>query len=106
MTVRLVGGGGARSWVLRMTGPGSGMMSVSSPLACVRGGALAGGGGGASAGGKVTRLCACVAWDTRRSIINDRQNCKLQIANCKLQIANLQWFLPIRIISGIPPAWE
>src|ERR1700679_118806 len=54
MTVRLVGGGGVRCWFLRMPGPESGMMSVSSPAVCVLGGALAGGGGGASAGGKVT----------------------------------------------------
>src|SRR4051794_38254178 len=58
MMVRLVGGGGVRSCVLRWLGPASGMTPVSSPLACVLGGALTGGGGGLSAGGKVTtRVC-------------------------------------------------
>src|SRR5262249_23263768 len=54
MMVRLVGGGGVRSWVLRWLGPASGMTPVSSPEACVLGGALTGGGGGLSAGGKLT----------------------------------------------------
>src|SRR5688500_17643848 len=58
MTVRFVGGGGVRTCVFRMAGPGSGIMSVSSAPACVLGGALAGGGGGASAGGNVTVRCA------------------------------------------------
>src|SRR5438128_2507925 len=59
MTVRLVGGGGVWCLVLRIDGPGSGMMSVSSPPWAVLGGALTGGGGGASAGGKLTvRGCA------------------------------------------------
>src|ERR1017187_2460771 len=70
MTVRLVGGGGVRCCVLRIDGPGSGMMSVSSPPACVLGGALAGGGGGASAGGKLTVRWA---WATPVSRIKYRR---------------------------------
>src|SRR5947207_7694146 len=59
ITVRLVGGGGVRSCVLRIVGPASGRMPVSSPLACVLGGDFAGGGGLLSAGGKFTlRVCA------------------------------------------------
>src|SRR3954470_21118692 len=54
MTVSVVGGGGVRSCVLRMVGPGSGMTSVSSPPVWVFGGALAAGGGLPSAGGNWT----------------------------------------------------
>src|SRR6185436_19557190 len=54
ITVSVVGGGGVRSCVLRIVGPGSGMTSVSSPPVCVFGGALAGGGGLPSAGGNCT----------------------------------------------------
>src|SRR5712692_1511424 len=71
MTVRLVGGGGVRCWFLRMPGPGSLMMSVSSLAAMVRGGALAGGGGGDSAGGKVTTRWAR-AGEARRKQANPR----------------------------------
>ena len=39
--VSVVGGGGVRSCVLRIVGPGSGMTSVSSPPVCVLGGAFA-----------------------------------------------------------------
>src|SRR6185295_18341169 len=63
--VRFVGGGGKRVWVRRWAGPGSGMMSVSSALAMVLGGALTGGGGGASAGGNATN-----AWNRAKFLIS------------------------------------
>ena len=52
--VSVVGGGGVRSCVLRIVGPGSGMTSVSSPPVWVLGGAFAAAGGLPSAGGKFT----------------------------------------------------
>src|SRR6266436_6911197 len=58
ITVSVVGGGGVRSCVLRIVGPGSGITSVSSPPVWVFGGALAGGGGLPCSGGNCTSRCA------------------------------------------------
>src|SRR4051812_6428496 len=98
MTVRLVGGGGVRCCVLRIDGPGSGMMSVSSPPDCVLGGALAGGGGGASAGGKFTDRCAIALPVNRKHEQNPTASMK------KARSAVSRIF--ITLISRIPPGRE
>src|SRR4051812_9379573 len=76
MTVSVVGGGGVRSWVLRIVGPGSGSRLVSSPLAIVRGGSFTGGGGLLSAGGNSTRSWANAACgrSTNDTMSNERSN--------------------------------
>src|SRR4051794_17967651 len=74
MTVRVVGGGGVRSCVLRIVGPGSGSRLVSSPLAIVRGGSFTGGGGLLSAGGNSTRRWAIAALG--QSTINAMSNAR------------------------------